>query len=356
MQTYDVAKFRSSIRQGIIAGVLSIAPCAAHAVSVELVQHTASPFAFTVTKSDPSHSGTLNFNAFKYGSYGALSSTTLSVTGLSNWIYGYSPTASEGSFSLYTLATVDASQLGGPSDLTFGPEGQENVSWSGGTPSPVTLSGTEGFAASQTYTPGGAGSAVSYTYGWSADQNGATWDTLTESISGNAHVDYRFSIPVVLPKTVFNETFGFDVSCAPGSVCFYDPVVATGFTYEAIGTAFTQLMVPGEYGDGEFTLLLFNSVTHTFDLPGATFHSGETIDLTQFDPNGLTKLKIGGIEPSAGVDPQDQTGFVTGFSFASNTGSFTMAAEVASIPEPENWGLMLAGLGLVGWAARRRQG
>lgn len=29
--------------------------------------------------------------------------------------------------------------------------------------------------------------------------------------------------------------------------------------------------------------------------------------------------------------------------------------DVAAVPEPEAWGLMLSGLGLVGWAARRRQ-
>lgn len=37
------------------------------------------------------------------------------------------------------------------------------------------------------------------------------------------------------------------------------------------------------------------------------------------------------------------------------TNTYQLDLQVAAIPEPEAWGLMLAGLGLVGWAARRRK-
>lgn len=344
---------------GLFSGILLIACSSAFAASadVELVQHTGSPFSFNVTKSAPSSQGTLSFSPFKYGAHGTLLSTKLTVDVFSDvWSYGYTPTASAGSFGLYTQTIIDASAIGGPSDLLFGPDEEEYVSWSGSVPPAVTLSGSEqATTQSRTFIPGNSGSSISYRYGWSAVQDGATWDTLTESINGSANVEYRFSIPVALPRSTFNNTFGFDVDCAPGSMCFYDPDVATGFIYEATGTAFTGLMIPGEYGDAEFTLLPFNNVSQAFDLPGVIFHSGETIDLTQFDENGLTKLKISGIEPSAGVDPLNTTGFVTGFSFSSNTGSFSMAAaDVLSVPEPEGWTLMLSGLALIGFMALRR--
>jgi len=40
--------------------------------------------------------------------------------------------------------------------------------------------------------------------------------------------------------------------------------------------------------------------------------------------------------------------------YANNTGAFSVS--VAAVPEPHEWAMMLAGLGLVGWAARRRRG
>lgn len=39
-----------------------------------------------------------------------------------------------------------------------------------------------------------------------------------------------------------------------------------------------------------------------------------------------------------------------------NTQSITASVTVGAIPEPETYALMLAGLGLVGWVARRRRG
>lgn len=344
----------SLVRLGLFAGMLPLTCGSALAASVELVQHTGSPISFTVTKSDPVYQGTLSFSPFKYGAYGTLLSTKLTVGVVSNWIYGYTPTASAGTFGLYTQTIIDASAIGGPSNLSFGPDEQEYVSWSGSVPPAVTRTGGESVTQSRAFTPGNSGSSISYSYGWGAVQNGATWDTLTESINGSAAVEYRFSIPVALPKNTFNSTFGFDVDCAANSMCFYDPDIATGFIYEATGTAFTGLMIPGEYGDAEFTLLPFNNGTQAFDLPGVIFHSGETLDLTQFDKDGLIKLKISGIEPSAGVDPLNTTGFVTGFSFSSDTGSFSMAADVLSVPEPGSWRLMLSGLALIGFMALRR--
>jgi hypothetical protein len=46
---------------------------------------------------------------------------------------------------------------------------------------------------------------------------------------------------------------------------------------------------------------------------------------------------------------------VSGTMVSDTSGSFGGAVMLAPVPEPETYGMMLAGLGLVGWAARRRK-
>jgi hypothetical protein len=43
------------------------------------------------------------------------------------------------------------------------------------------------------------------------------------------------------------------------------------------------------------------------------------------------------------------------FDIKSSTGVFTGALSVAAVPEPETYAMLLAGLGLIGFSARRRQ-
>jgi hypothetical protein len=59
------------------------------------------------------------------------------------------------------------------------------------------------------------------------------------------------------------------------------------------------------------------------------------------------------------LDPNNPTGFLTGLTFVTD-GSFTgtmtpISIDVAAVPEPEAYAKMLAGLSLVGFAARRRK-
>lgn len=335
--------------------ILCVLSTTVHAATtrIELVQHAAPvTFNYSVTKYDPTFSDTIEFTPFKYAAYGSLISTSINLSPLSSyWSYSYTPTAASGSFELSTVTTVNASSIGGPSNYRSTDQ-EEFLSWTEDTdprPGYVYRSGTDRENFKETFTPGGPGASISYSYGWQQQGSGAEWNSLSESGSTVLKVDYGFTIPVKLPKAEYFNTFEFDVDCVVGP-CFYDPDFATGYTYIATGTTFTTVMIPGEYGDGNFVALPYNEVTQAFDLPGISFSSGDTVDLTQFNPNGIDKLRIEGIETSAQVDPTDETGFVTGFTFSSNSGEFTMTS---AVPEPETYAMLLAGLGLLGWRMRQ---
>ena len=82
-------------------------------------------------------------------------------------------------------------------------------------------------------------------------------------------------------------------------------------------------------------------------------HAG---DQFLFPTGGVGAFSVRGIELSAGLDPTDSTAFITGLTFV-NAGNFTgtMTPVTEAIPEPETYAMMLAGLGLLGLAARRRK-
>jgi hypothetical protein len=75
-----------------------------------------------------------------------------------------------------------------------------------------------------------------------------------------------------------------------------------------------------------------------------------------FGGSGLDRFRITGIPPSANLDPNSPTAFVTDLTFA-GSGSFTgtMKPLTAPVPEPESWAMLIAGLGLIGTAVRRRK-
>lgn len=52
----------------------------------------------------------------------------------------------------------------------------------------------------------------------------------------------------------------------------------------------------------------------------------------------------------------DADGFADGVDFALqyDYDLGTVTVQIAAVPEPETWSMLLAGLGLLGWAARRR--
>jgi hypothetical protein len=130
--------------------------------------------------------------------------------------------------------------------------------------------------------------------------------------------------PVFLPSV--NPTGGptggpqyhFNVaSIQPGQTIFIDPPFSIGYDYQ-IGNGnpnFNSVLLPPA-GDNVFDLFLWNGSSYVFR---ATVKAGEE---HAFPSGGVDRFRVLGIEPSAGLDPNDATAFVTGLTFVS-AGQFT---------------------------------
>lgn len=152
----------------------------------------------------------------------------------------------------------------------------------------------------------------------------------------------------------FGAPYAFTVdSVGPGSVTFIDPVVAIGYDY-AIGAGnpnFASVVLPN-LGDGKYEL--------SYQGPGGLVTQiVDAGDQVFFPAGGVPAFSVRGIEAEVGLDPADATAFVTGLTFTAAgqfTGTMTpLTVFVPEVPEPETYALLLAGLGLVGIARRRRR-
>ena len=150
---------------------------------------------------------------------------------------------------------------------------------------------------------------------------------------------------------------------APGSPKFFDPIVATGYDFESqdANTLFTSVVVPNDYGDGLFNLLLPDQNTGQFVDSGTVLNSNTTLDFASLGfANGLSKFSLRGIETSANVDPSDPQGFVVGLSFADvgnnspvNFNMTPLTADTSAVPVPAAVWLLSSALGGLGFARRR---
>lgn len=121
----------------------------------------------------------------------------------------------------------------------------------------------------------------------------------------------------------FADHFTFSVTGAPAN---FDAIVSS-----ISRTAATGLDITG--------LSLYSS-TNTLISSGTSLHSG-AIDVWTLTSDNL----------AAG----DYYVQVSGTLVSQTSGSFGGAVMLAPVPEPETYGMMLAGLGLVGFMARRRK-
>jgi len=151
-------------------------------------------------------------------------------------------------------------------------------------------------------------------------------------------------------------SFGFDVSLVDTGIVFIDPEIAVGYTYELTGSGeIAAIQAPGtetvDDADG-YVVTLPDGTTFTLD-PG---------QLVTLEP-GVKSFVLSGIDPSLMLDPLDNTTFVLGLEF-SETGDGSMLTQTALVVDTDNFSavplpptalLMLSGLGLFGFAARRRR-
>lgn len=124
-------------------------------------------------------------------------------------------------------------------------------------------------------------------------------------------------LPTLDEGGIYN--FEFDVTMAVSVTI--DPEVAVGYTYE-IGAGdprFATVELPFE-GDGLYSLSVFNDMgdlIHSFQV-----HALVPFNFLSFEPTGISKFEVRGIEIDAGLDPLNATAFRTTLTFASS-GTFT---------------------------------
>lgn len=150
---------------------------------------------------------------------------------------------------------------------------------------------------------------------------------------------------------------------------YYDPVVAVGYEFDVLlgKSPFTSVIIPFDYGDGVFDLFLFNDLLGDFTDSGFDLFTGIEFDfITELGiSEGLTRFSIRGIEISAGIDPTDPAGFVTGLKFSDTLPiGFSMSAlsfdtdadtGASAVPEPSSFAMLAIGLFFLGRFHRRNK-
>lgn len=166
-----------------------------------------------------------------------------------------------------------------------------------------------------------------------------------------------------LMPIIINGQFQFNFNIQLNQRIFIDPPVAIGYDYVVgSGPNIASVLLPGSIGDGIYDLFLFDTgigdyVDSGIDIVGGVEHF--------FGAGGVNRFSIRGIEPSAGLDPNDPTAFVTGLTF-NGGGQVSMQMIPISIdvnggggggtvPEPSTLLLLGAGLLGVGFAGKRQR-
>lgn len=137
--------------------------------------------------------------------------------------------------------------------------------------------------------------------------------------------------------------FAADPTLGGGVDLFYNDSALqyTGFTWDAGFADDPDVRRLPDVLPGELNGLAFGEFTNGLSGPGVvgTFH----FSVLQ---GGTSTLVLAGSDTPAG-------GFFSAVTFDAQTVSYGTAS-VMAVPEADTWAMLLAGLGLVGWAARRR--
>lgn len=186
-----------------------------------------------------------------------------------------------------------------------------------------------------------------------------TGSNLSLQVFGDADGSSEAS-PLLPDSAVQNEdgttSFGFDVSLVDTGIVFIDPEIAVGYTYELTGDGeITGIQAPS-------TDAVADADGYVVELPDGTTFTLEPGELVELE-NGVTSFVLTGIDPSLMLDPLDNSTFVLGL-MLEGTGDGSTVTQTAlvvdtdsfsAVPLPPTALLMLSGLGLFGFAARRRR-
>ena len=162
----------------------------------------------------------------------------------------------------------------------------------------------------------------------------------------------------VLPGNIDDGSAGWVFENMPvgtGTPIWIDPIVATGYDYLISNGPLVNgvTLLPG-VGDGRYDIWLKEGgewKLFASDVAGGEhFEFGKSVD----------EFRITGIETDAAINPNSPIAFSTGLWFdAVGNATVTQTAltvDVLPVPEPATYGMLLAGLGMIGFAARRRRG
>jgi hypothetical protein len=153
--------------------------------------------------------------------------------------------------------------------------------------------------------------------------------------------------PIMPRSTMADGTVTLPLTACAGSTCnpsswvYVDPIVAIGYNYELKPTdpnqpltfGITDIRAVTKIGNGRYDLFLFDTLTGQYVNANQEIDADPngSFDLVQFlegltssqdaefgitDPTrGLTEFSIRGIDPAAGLDPNDPNAFITGLRF-----------------------------------------
>ena len=214
--------------------------------------------------------------------------------------------------------------------------------------------------------------AVAMTFAWAGAASAATALTLTGPILGNTVGPQSESNPCIIAGTHCSQpaTFGYNNFTQTGNITAYD-------MWSTTPTAQVDDGVQGNpYTVGQLTGVAGSSFVVAIDV-NTTSEAGETLQLFEvWDTttntllyNYLGPTNIAGIANNgngygdwtlgtislAGLNSTDGILFHAIWTGASDGAESFFIVGTPAIPEPETYAMMLAGLGLLGFVARRRR-